>query len=227
MIQLIKGKPLLKFFASIEFKHKKNNFYVYVRSKRKMIAQISCGNVIGYNKKSSKRQKIKHVSEQLAEVSANRVNTLFYRRKKSRLLKQDSYKIYKKLGLKDSFLRLLTGHNYSRYVYLKALQRNFKKARSKKKLLSNRKLPRVLNFMPSFISLYIIATSPFNLIRRKMTRSLRRYRRLKRKYPKVYIKKLKFDKKRARSLFFRFVFKSKNRRRKPRYFKRVKIKKLL
>jgi len=225
MIQVVKNKPKLRSFASIEFKHRKSNFYTYVRSRKKLISQLSCGNIIGYNKKSSKRQKIKHVSEQLAEVSAAKFNTFFHRRKRRRFLRFDLRQIYRKLGLRSAFLRLLTENQHNRNLYTKIMKNNLTIDKPRTKIQTKWSVSRVLNYFPSLTSIYMIALTPYRFTRKK-TRSLRRFIRLKRKYPIVHLRKLNFDKKRARSLFFKFVFKSKLKRKKFKYFKRAKVKKL-
>lgn len=225
MIQIVKNKPVVKFFASIEFKHRKSNFYVYVRSKKKLISQLSCGNVVGYNKKSSKRQKIKHVSEQLAEISAAKVNAFFHRRKRLKMLRFDLHSVYRKLGLRASYLRLLTESQKTRNLYERIMKRNLNFVKTKKKIDTKWEVSRVLNYIPSMTTMYMIAAAP-HTFNRKKTRSLRRFLRLKKKYAIVHLRKFSFDKKRARALFFKFIFKSRFKCTKVRYFKRVKIKKL-
>lgn len=225
MIQVVKNKPIVKFFASIEFKHCKSNFYVYVRSRRKLISQLSCGNVIGYSKKSSKRQKIKHVSEQLAELSAAKTNTFFHRRKRKKMLKFDLHLVYKKLGLRNSFLRLLTESQKTRNLYNRIMKRNLNFVKSRKKVVTKWEVSRVLNYIPNMTTMYMIAAAP-HTFNRKKTRSLRRFLRLRKKYAVVHLRKFIFDKKKARALFFKFIFKARLKSNKIKYFKRVKVKKL-
>lgn len=190
---------------TIEFKHRKSNFYVYIREKS-LISQFSAGNIIGYSEKSSKRQKIKHVSDQLAElvsVRANRIPPNLTRN--SPVL----YYLYKKYGLISAALNVIT-KNSLRLQYIK-----------RKPEYNKKNTTRELLKFPSLLSLYSIATRPYLVGRTtiKPNRALRRYARLSQKYRVVFVKKKKFNAKFARKTFFRFIYRKPRKQR----LKRLKL----
>lgn len=100
----------------VDFKHFKSNFSAQARSvtrKSKYFRTITCGNLIGYKKLSSKKQKVKHSSDQLALTLAIRVNRFFHISRRSRILRLDYQLDYlsKSIGLIPSFLKVLTSNS--------------------------------------------------------------------------------------------------------------------